>query len=192
MLVRVLHILLPAALALYFLYRGMKKPVFLLGIPFLQVMRMSVFCDELRPFWMPGKLKPLGGARLIWLIWRGLGRSFAPKKGDPPGDAPPTVKGRVFLPEEWILVALALSRSANCCGPPLGGPRPATILQQPNPGCFYARLLVHPQHRAALKLPGPAGLSPQHSRSHRHRSGALHRASGLGVHIYDFPAYLTF
>ena len=48
-----LTLLLPVGLALYFLYRALKQPIFLLGIPFLQVMARSVFFWEVRPFRMP-------------------------------------------------------------------------------------------------------------------------------------------
>ena len=63
----VVRVLLPLALAAYFLWRARTNRLFLLGIPFLQMMRYSVFFENARPFWTPGRLGPLG-AMMLWLL----------------------------------------------------------------------------------------------------------------------------
>jgi hypothetical protein len=193
MLVRVLHILLPAALALYFLYRAMKKPVFLLGIPFLQVMGMSVFFDELKPFWMPGRLKPLGGTILIWLVVAWAWSVFRAKKRESSGDAPAITTGRAFLPEEWILVALAALTLGKSLAAAIGSAETGTILRQAEPwlflllGYWFIRGTVRRSSSDDLRvflfnIATVTGIGAVLFIVHQ----------GLGVHIYDFPAYLTF
>jgi hypothetical protein len=98
--------LLPVALAVYFLYRAVKRPIFLLGIPFLQVMGQAVFFWGLRPFRMPVALGT-NGVVLMWmvlaLVWcmlrsssRGAVRSPTVRRFSRP------------LPAEYLLVALAI------------------------------------------------------------------------------------
>jgi hypothetical protein len=42
---------LPAALALWFIWKARRNGLFLLGIPVLMVMKGSVFFQNLTPFW---------------------------------------------------------------------------------------------------------------------------------------------
>ena len=192
MIVRVLHILLPAALSLYFLYRALKKPVFLLGIPFLQVMGMSVFFDELKPFWMPGRFKPLGGTILIWLIVAWAWSVFRAKKRESSGDTPAITGGRAFLPEEWILVALAALTLGKLVWAGVGSAETGTILRQAEPwlflllGYWFIRGTVRRSSSQDLRvflvsIAAVTGIGAVLYIVHQ----------GLGVHIYDFAAHLT-
>ena len=102
----ILQLALPAALAAYCIARAVKRPIFLLGIPFLQVMRESVFFGGLRPFWMPGRLGP-NGAILLWLVlawtWSVLrSRSYGRSREMAEVRDRPRI-----LPEEYLLLALA-------------------------------------------------------------------------------------
>ena len=193
MLVRVLHILLPAALSLYFLYRAVKKPVFLLGIPFLQVMGISVFFDELKPFWMPGRLRPLGGTILIWLILAWAWSVFRAKKRRSSGNAPATTTGRAFLPEEWVLVALAALTLGKLLAAAVGSAETSTILRQAEPwlflllGYWFIRGTVRCSSSEDLRvfllnIAAVTGIGAVLFIAHQ----------GLGVHIYDFQAHFTF
>jgi hypothetical protein len=49
------HLVLPSALLLYFLWRSLRQRVFLLGLPFLMDMNDSVFFNRLTLFWVPGQ-----------------------------------------------------------------------------------------------------------------------------------------
>ena len=102
----VVRVLLPFALAAYFLWRARTNRLFLLGIPFLQMMQYSVFFEKARPFWMPGRLGPLG-AMMLWLLvaWLSCSGILFPHKGA-------RRRGSVFgpplrLPEEGFVLALA-------------------------------------------------------------------------------------
>lgn len=56
----------PYLLVLYFLFRGIKQPLFFLGIPFLMFMSESIFFDGVRVFKIPGSLSY--GLMFFWLI----------------------------------------------------------------------------------------------------------------------------
>ncbi|MEO6683143.1 MAG: hypothetical protein ABIN48_10000 [Ginsengibacter sp.] len=47
---------LPYFLVIYFLVRANKKPLFLLGIPFLMFMSQSIFFENAKPFQLPGSI----------------------------------------------------------------------------------------------------------------------------------------
>lgn len=55
----------PYLLILYFMYRFLDEPVFLLGIPFMMFMRYCVFFDKVKVFSMPGSL----GGDILLLLW---------------------------------------------------------------------------------------------------------------------------
>lgn len=59
---------LPIVLTLYFLYRGFKESIYLLGIPFLMFFRYSVFFDRFRLFNTPGD-ESADVLLLFWLIF---------------------------------------------------------------------------------------------------------------------------
>jgi hypothetical protein len=59
---------LPAVLALWFVWKARRNPLFLLGIPVLMVMRGSVFFENAKPFWMPGRFDPV----VLLMAWLGV------------------------------------------------------------------------------------------------------------------------
>ena len=62
-----LRLAIPAALLLWFLWKARSNALFLLGIPVLMVMRGSVFFENMKPFWMPGRLDPVTLV-MVWLV----------------------------------------------------------------------------------------------------------------------------
>ena len=70
------------------------------------MMRYSIFFEKLRPFWMPGRLGPLGDLMLwmviAWLYWVG---SYPP--APPHGEADRCSVRHCGLSEEGLLLALA-------------------------------------------------------------------------------------
>ena len=65
-MIEILRLILPLLLLLYFLVKGIKSPLFFLGIPFLIFMRESIFFSYLKIFSIPGKLLVILG--FIWLV----------------------------------------------------------------------------------------------------------------------------
>ena len=57
--------IVPYLLLLYFLIRAYKKPVFLLGIPFLIFFRYCIFFENVKIFTIPGRL----GKDVLLLMW---------------------------------------------------------------------------------------------------------------------------
>jgi hypothetical protein len=108
--VGVLRFALPAALALWFIWKARDNGLFLLGIPVLMVMRGSVFFQNVKPFWMPGRFQTVTLV-MIWLlltwivtVWR---RSRL-------GDTPVGLFGAAhILPEELPLVGIAIFIGAH-------------------------------------------------------------------------------
>jgi hypothetical protein len=103
--VGVLRLALPAALALWFIWKARGNGLFLLGIPVLMVMRGSVFFEHMKPFWVPGRFPEvtllMGWLAAVWIVtvWR---RSRL-------GDTPIGLFGAGhILPEELPLVGIAL------------------------------------------------------------------------------------
>lgn len=97
---------LPAALALWFIWQARRRPLFLLGIPVLMATGGSVFFQNAKPFWMPGRLSQVT-LIMIWLtiVWgiTIMRRSGPDGEGAPVGPFGPA---RV-LPEELLLMAIA-------------------------------------------------------------------------------------
>ena len=100
-----LQLILPLALAAYFVFMGARSRIFLLGIPFLMFMRSSVFFENARIFWAPGRFDP-DTLMLMWLfiVWAVcLDLVIRPRRGG---------RRRLFgpafsLPEEGLLLAAA-------------------------------------------------------------------------------------
>jgi hypothetical protein len=61
----ILRLSLPYLFLLYFAFKSLKNPLFLLGIPFLFVMGNSIFLDTAKIFHTPGKY----GSSLLQFIW---------------------------------------------------------------------------------------------------------------------------
>ena len=104
---RTLLLLVPLAAVAYFVWQSTRSRIFLLGIPFLQFFRQSVFFEDLRPFWIPGRLSTVE-VTMLWLIvvwavctgWLLPSRRTAGEERTPPFGPRP-------LPEELLLIALA-------------------------------------------------------------------------------------
>jgi hypothetical protein len=127
--VEVVRVLLPLALAAYFLWRARTNRLFLLGIPFLQMMRYSVFFENARPFWMPGRLGPIG-AMMLWLViaWLFCTGALFPGKGTRRSGAlfgPP-----LRLPEEGFVLALAAMVFAQVIVTWVSGVDPFEVVSQ--------------------------------------------------------------
>jgi hypothetical protein len=100
------RIVIPYALAAYFIYKGRRNRIFLLGIPFLMYMGASVFFGNARPFWIPGRFSSdfhvFSWLVLAWILCTGLllrGSAGAPR--------PRPFGPRLSLPEEGVIVLLA-------------------------------------------------------------------------------------
>jgi len=103
-----LALLFPLAALAYFVWQSSRSRVFLLGIPFLQFFRQSVFFEDLRVFWMPGRLSTVT-ITMLWLVlvWAlctdrllSARHRAAGERVSPFGPRP--------LPEELLVVTLAV------------------------------------------------------------------------------------
>jgi hypothetical protein len=104
--VNVVREIFPLALAAFFIYKGTHSRIYLLGIPFLMFMRSSVFFENARPFWIPGRFSPDTHV-VLWLIvvWLVCTNIIIPAK---PGAARIRPFGhRLSLPEEALIVVVA-------------------------------------------------------------------------------------
>jgi hypothetical protein len=105
--VRTLLLLLPLAAVAYFVWQSTKSRIFLLGIPFLQFFRQSVFFEDLRPFWIPGRLSTVE-VTTLWLIlvWAVCTGWLLPSRRKA-GERRLPLFGPGPLPEELLLIAVA-------------------------------------------------------------------------------------
>jgi hypothetical protein len=102
----VLTLVLPATLGIYCIWRAVKRPIFLLGIPFLQVMGESVFFGNIKPFWVPGSF----GGNYPILLWVALAWAWSVygSKGKWSNAGWQIRRSGRLLPEESLLMALAV------------------------------------------------------------------------------------
>lgn len=102
-----LLLLFPLAAVAYFVWRSTKSRIFLLGIPFLQFFRQSVFFEDIRVFWIPGRLSAVT-ITMLWLIlvWALCTDWLLPARRRVAGERTPPF-GPKPLPEELLLVVLA-------------------------------------------------------------------------------------
>jgi hypothetical protein len=103
--VGVLRVIIPYALAAYFIYRGTRSRVFFLGIPFLMYMGASVFFGNARPFWVPGRFSSdfhvFFWLVLAWILCTGL---LLP--GSAGASRPRPFGPRLSIPEEGVILLL--------------------------------------------------------------------------------------
>ena len=64
-MIEMLRLVAPWLFVAYFVFMARKDRLFLLGIPFLQFMKYSIFFEDVKPFWTPGRLDP----NLMVLLW---------------------------------------------------------------------------------------------------------------------------
>jgi hypothetical protein len=105
--VNAVQTILPLALAAYFVYMGTRSRIYLLGIPFLMFMRSSVFFENARPFWVPGRFSPDTHV-LLWLIVVWLvctDQLLSARRGEKRFRA---FGHRLSMPEEALLVFVAV------------------------------------------------------------------------------------
>lgn len=104
----------PLALLAWFLWKSRTNRLCLLGIPVLMVMRGSVFFQDIRPFWMPGRFDSsthlLAWLALVWLVitlsWR-----RSPEK-----EALGFFGSGRLLPEEIPLLLVAVLAAVHVAG----------------------------------------------------------------------------
>jgi hypothetical protein len=103
----VLSLLLPTVLGVYCIWQALRRPIFLLGIPFLQVMEASVFFRNVKPFWIPGRL----GSNYLLLLWLALAwvwSAYRSTDREPNAGRQAIRHAGRLLPEEHLLLALAV------------------------------------------------------------------------------------
>jgi hypothetical protein len=184
-----LSLLLPVALAVYFLYRSLRQPIFLLGIPFLQVMARSVFFWEVRPFRMPVALGT-NGVILMWMVvaWAWCYLRTREHEAEVKKAAPQA--HRRILPEEYLLVALAVLVVGKLLWGSLVAPDTDALLGQFAPwglllaGYVIVRGVVR---RSDSRDVQSFVVSIAVVTTIASVLFILHQ--GLGLHIYDTPAY---
>lgn len=71
---------LPYLFVLYFVIKGVKSPIYLMGIPFLMFMSQSIFFEDVKLFKMPGSLQY--ALMFIWLAALWIVSFFIPKEND--------------------------------------------------------------------------------------------------------------
>jgi hypothetical protein len=108
--VGMLRLAVPAALALWFLWKARGNVIFLLGIPVLMVMRGSVFFEHATVFWKPGRLD----AVVLLMAWLTVAWAVSVARRSRLDDAPIGLfgAGRV-LPEELPLIGIAILIGAH-------------------------------------------------------------------------------
>jgi hypothetical protein len=103
-----LLLLFPLAALAYFVWQSTKSRIFLLGIPFLMYFRQSVFFEDVRLFWVPGRFDRVTLSMLwlvvVWAVCTGVLLPASRRKG---GERRSPFGPRM-LPEELLLVALAV------------------------------------------------------------------------------------
>lgn len=188
-MIGIMSLLLPAGLAAYFLYQAIRRPIFLLGIPFLQVMARSVFFWDLRPFRMPVALGT-NGVVLMWMVAAWLWCVFHPTADVAAHASASDRRSRRLLPEEYLLVALAVLILAKVLWGGIAYSDTSVVLGQFAPwglllgGYFFVRGAVRrssTEDVAALvtAVAVASGIASVLFIIHQ----------GLGVTIYDIPAY---
>jgi len=65
-MIELIRLVLPYLLILYFVVRGIKEPLYFLGIPFLMFMSQSIFFEDVKIFKIPGSLS--FGLMFLWLV----------------------------------------------------------------------------------------------------------------------------
>ena len=109
-----LRLAVPAALLLWFLWKARTNRLCLLGIPVLMVMGQSVFFDNMKVFWRPGRLDATT-LTMAWLFVVWLFTATRPAS-DPLGvNVGPLGPSRI-LPEELPFLLLALVMVGHAAG----------------------------------------------------------------------------
>lgn len=99
-------LIIPALAVLYFVWQARTSRIFLLGIPFLMFFRQSLFFDQMRPFWTPGRFSD-NTLAMLWLIavWALCTGVLLPRRSREL-DRRTGPFGPRLLPEEVVLIAI--------------------------------------------------------------------------------------
>ena len=66
-MIELIRLVFPYLLILYFVVKGIKEPLYFLGIPFLMFMSESIFFEGVKIFRIPGSLS--FGLMFIWIVF---------------------------------------------------------------------------------------------------------------------------
>jgi hypothetical protein len=184
-----LSLLLPVSLAAYFFYRALRQPIFLLGIPFLQVMARSVFFWEVRPFRMPVALGT-NGVILMWMVLAWVWCYLRTREHEAELRMAAPLERRRILPEEYLLIALAVLVVGKLLWGSLVALDTDILLGQFAPwGLLLAGYVIV---RGVVRRSGPDDVQSfvvSIAVVTTIASVLFIVHQGLGVHIYDTPAY---
>jgi hypothetical protein len=107
------RLLLPTVLVIWFLWKARRNILFLLGLPIMMSMYYSIFFQDMRPFWTPGRFT-LQTHVMMWLVLAWLVVTFRwSKRG---GDQLGLFGVRRMLPEEFAILLLAVLAVAHSLG----------------------------------------------------------------------------
>ena len=104
----------PLALLAWFLWKSRTNRLFLLGIPVLMVMRGSIFFQEMRPFWTPGRFGP-STHLMAWLALVWLAMVLSRRRSPEDAGLGAFGVGRI-LPEEMPLLLVAVLAGVHVAG----------------------------------------------------------------------------
>jgi hypothetical protein len=111
--VGLVRLALPAALTLWFIWRARDNALFLLGIPVLMVMRGSVFFENAKPFWKPGRFDVV----TLLMVWLTLVWVVTVARRSRLDDTPMGLFGTArVLPEELPLLGIAALIALHAVG----------------------------------------------------------------------------
>jgi hypothetical protein len=102
-----LRLLLPAAFLAYFVCKALRQPLFAFGIPFLQVMKYSLFSENIKPLWIPGGWED----NYNIIVWMALAWAWCVYSASARAGLTESVRRRPrhgFFVEEYLVLALAL------------------------------------------------------------------------------------
>jgi len=188
-MIGILTLMLPAALAAYFLYQAIRRPIFLFGIPFVQVMARSVFLWDVGPFRMPVALGTTGVV-LMWMAAAWLWCVFHPTAEAAGSSSASHREPLRLLPEEYLLVALAMLILAKLLWGGIAYGSTSVVLGQFAPWvlplggyCFVRGAVRRSSTEDVAALVVAVALATAIA------SVLFIIHQGLGFTIYDIPAY---
>jgi hypothetical protein len=188
-MISMLRLLLPIALVAYCVCRASRHPIFLFGIPFLQVMQHSLFLDKVKLFWVPGRWDDSYHV-LVWMLLAWVWCVYASAEKERPFWLASRRPLASRLPEEYLVLALAILVLGKLMWAAGGRADTNTMLSQFGTwamlpvGYWLLRSAVlrsSPEDVAALlrAIAVATGIG----------SALFILHQGLGIHIYDTPEH---